>query len=498
MSYHDHVYTRGYLLANKEIPEAPQRWIRIPHLPDPWKLYVDPLLHYYRASQKESSVFAIGFFTSLRFPGEGPEKLTQRIASTLCQSQESFQSLIDSLQGHFAIFSFINDRVTVQSDAMAICPLFYYKGCGDLRCVSSHVRLTATAAKANPNLFSQPGYYKKNGSDQNFADTTSYQDVYRVPANLELDLSNQKVRRIYPRKQIKPWKVKDCALFLQKATANHLNVLLSESSPYSRVLVSITGGIDTRANLSLIKKYIPKLEFFTFDPPTVNQYSRHDLETVKTILELEGITNHKFIRSSKESVDPSLERILRSNTEFGYSSQVAQALFKTYGQQSATLHLRSSGYEIGRGYYRRSGYKKSNRTVDAAYCAYIMCQQHSVSAEVLDAYKNYWEETNCSCIAELGYDPLDLLVWEHRMSVWHSTIVQEHALTFESSVLINSRDLWNALISVAPRQRRHYKVFTSLIKANCPALRKIPVNGQPLVPSFKSHLYRLRKSLASK
>ncbi|MDO5741466.1 MAG: hypothetical protein Q4Q13_00795 [Vagococcus sp.] len=493
LNFDDYVFTRGYIIANEVLQDIPQRWKEVPGLPDPWKLYVDPLLHWRQSSGglannnsqgKSVQVVSIGFFTSLRYPGLGPEQLNDYLTAALIKSKESFQKLVDSLQGHFVIFAFKNGVLTAQSDAMAIYPLFYAQphATDSLRFVTSHVRLAAAIKKAPQNEFARPNFYKENGADQNFADTTSYEGIYRVSANLELNVTTGTVSRIFPRRKLRPLKVKQCVKLLENAAKNHLDILFSKESPYSRVLVSITGGIDTRTNLSLIKDYINKVSFFTFDPPSLNQYSEHDFATVREILKATNIKNHVFLPSSSEIVSPGLEAILRQNTEFSYSSEVAQSLLKTYGTTSDTLHLRSSGYEIGRGYYRKLGKTIPYHKVTAQDYMDLMCRYQARSPLVAEAYKSFWNKTNCDSIAQYGYDPLDLLLWEQKMSVWHSMIIQEHAVSFDSSVLINSRMLWDALISVPPRNRREITVFRQLIGRHLPELNLLPVNGKPIDP----------------
>ncbi|MDO5741455.1 MAG: hypothetical protein Q4Q13_00740 [Vagococcus sp.] len=482
-NYHDLVFRRGYLIVNQEIDCIPNRWIQITDIPAPWRAYVDPLLPLSRVTREQLQIIALGFFSSIHFPGKSPSFLLDKLAERYSDPHLNPQTLIDSFQGQFVLFIFQNNSLTAQSDAMALCPLFYYTGPRKIRIACSHVRLAADITGVTMNSFSSAGFYASNGSDQNFADTTSYHDLYRVPANLELNLNNASVNRIYPRELRHQITVQDAVEQLKTAAHNHIEVLLSNSSPYNRIIVSITAGIDTRTNLVLLKPYVDKLEFFTFDPPTLNKYSKYDLETVKQLIKLANIRNHTFIESNSEVVTPTMNTILRRTTEFRYSGKVAQALYKNYHNDPLTIHLRSSGYEIGRGYYRKSGYNTPNEFVGPEHYEQIICQGHTTTTSVTNAYEDFWRKTTCHQIAANDYDPLDLLVWEHRMSVWHSTIIQEHNLTFDSAVLINSRDIWDMLISVPPEKRPHAAVFRTLMRQEWPALEKIPVNGLPLLPT---------------
>ena len=65
---------------------------------------------------------------------------------------------------------------------------------------------------------------------------------------------------------------------------------------------------------------------------------------------------------------------------------------------------------------------------------------------------------------------------EHRMAAWHSLVLLESDIAFDTIAIINSREIFNLAMSIPKEVRIKNELINAIINMNCPSLLDIPIN----------------------
>jgi hypothetical protein len=128
-----------------------------------------------------------------------------------------------------------------------------------------------------------------------------------------------------------------------------------------------------------------------------------------------------------------------------------------------------SGKQLARSYLRRSSSKKFGA---------------GQRALIHRAFDEFFEATSFGAALELC-DPYDLFYWEHRMGAWHSQVVLESDVAFQSLSLFNSRAILGAMMSAPLEARVSSQNMRALIQEACPECLHEPLNPLPRRPLWR-------------
>lgn len=77
-----------------------------------------------------------------------------------------------------------------------------------------------------------------------------------------------------------------------------------------------------------------------------------------------------------------------------------------------------------------------------------------------------------------NYNYFDLFYWEHRMTLWHSLIVLESDMAYETHILYNNRVLLSKMLTAPYEVRESSEPFIKMIRDTWPELLNLPSNGK--------------------
>src|SRR5699024_9209679 len=214
---------------------------------------------------------------------------TEDILYNLLESS-NFHEELEYLNGRFVIIFVRGLKVYISTDAGGLKLVFYSK---QSNLVSSHEYMIKTLDQRyfNLNIKVNKEYRKC------FLDQTSFENVYKLSTNNELELGSLSTKRIFPLKNKGEATVDDIIIEMSRYI-DEINRWLQNQSNKK---FSLTGGIDSRVSLALAKPIVEEMDFFTYLRPlehivNKNRYDTYstDEKIVREIVENLRISHHFF------------------------------------------------------------------------------------------------------------------------------------------------------------------------------------------------------------
>ncbi|WP_129587590.1 hypothetical protein [Actinomyces minihominis] len=420
------------------------------------------------AVSHRSTCAIIGTAVDPRFPEHGEELIVESLSSS---STDEAQAILDRLIGRYAVvFESQEEGVRVQQDALGLRAV-YYSDQQYNPVVGSHMVLVAGQVHAPVNQFGAPGYLAEANETTYPGRSTGRLGVLRLTPNCELLGESQKIKRVFPRTQRVEISAVEAAAFTKNRVSQLLKALQARRV---RLLVSVTGGLDSRVTTSLIEERA-SATYFTYEVlfRPKNRADKHDVGTATEIAQRLGL-DYRVIKLESREVDPSLERDMVGNWPLQHSRALAQAY---RSELPPGVHIRSNGFEVGSSYWRRHGF--GDNELNAREMRRIASSKRGKSHASLDSFSEYINASAFTRVEELGYDPYDFFYWEIRMGSWLATALHESDIAHETVILINSREILDTLLSVPYADRVEDAVSKILLEQGDVELTEIPVNGVP-------------------
>lgn len=398
---------------------------------------------------------------------ELPHLDLQGIADHLGQSHLTRQQEVDKLVGRFALIQSGRDGdVKIQTDAIGMRSVFFSQS-GDSVIAGSHARLVAEALRGETKIRRRPFRWGYPGM------STPYATVYQLPPNSDLLLSDGTLQRFFPKTALPEIGIEeawDLAFDRARTTVRAL-------AERRKLLVSLTGGLDSRTTLAAVRDSWPILLFFTYNRGDLKH--RLDNAVAGDLSNLLGL-RHIVVRYAPRGGDPAMLDILRANTFLSHQQGVACAYHERFGE-GAFLHIRSNLLELFRSkLYVKPGKKRGlkdpcNAESMSALYSHSAKLTPERSGHVLPAFAHYIAASDYeSTIGNAS--PWDLYFVEHRMGAWHSAAVLESDLSFDTVIAFNSREILRHFMGIPQEIRCSSPHLDEKMKALLPEVRDIPIN----------------------
>ncbi|WP_226618612.1 hypothetical protein [Cytobacillus firmus] len=101
--------------------------------------------------------------------------------------------------------------------------------------------------------------------------------------------------------------------------------------------------------------------------------------------------------------------------------------------------------------------------------------------EVIKQFQEFIDITEFKYEKFYNYNYFDLFYWEHRMTLWHSLIVLESDMAYETHILYNNRVLLSKMLTAPYEVRESSELFIKMIRDTWPELLNLPINGKMYV-----------------
>jgi hypothetical protein len=387
------------------------------------------------------------------------------IAKHLAGRTADRQQEIDKLVGRFAVIQ-VNDAgdLRIQTDAIGLRSVFF-SVCDDGVIAGSHSRLVAEARgermRRRPFRWGYPGMQ------------TPYPTVRRLPANLELSLAHGTLHRFFPTTAIPEVAIEDA----WDVAFDRAGIVIAALARREKVLVSLTGGLDSRTTLAASRSSWPRLQFFTYNRGDVRQRVDNNVAAdLARILDL----RHSVVRYKNER-DPAMLRIVTENAFTSHQRRLACAYYRHFGEHRF-LHIRSNLLELGRAnlfykFSKRPRFSHGPGTARSMAGLYTLAAKlgRESSEHVMPAFEQYVAATDFE--STLGKaSPWDMYFVEHRMGAWQGGVVLESDISFNTVIAFNSREVVRYFMGVPQEIRCSSPHLRERLEALLPEVKDIPIN----------------------
>ena len=470
------LFARGFLLSapgdSTAISALPSFW-RSYDLGTRWRLHFDPQNQVERSVSEDGSleILILGYAIHSTNGKNGTE-LARHLLQAVESSNENFQSELDECAGRYLLVRRKDTELHIQQDAVGLRSVYYSAAWTHRALVASHDRIIARALGSASSPFGRPEYRKNNYLNASPGNMTLFNGVKRLTPNTELSTSAMQVKRVYPRFPAGTKNVEEAYHLLEKTVDTQLRWWNSHESGFENILMSLSGGFDSRSSLALIRPHLDDFTFFTYRREKLNKYNNHDARDTAELIEKFSL-NHQYLDLDEVEITAETKRAIITNTHFSNSAKVAQAYLDFMPEKA--LHIRSNAYEIVRAHYRKNGFHATHLHARAMQSIAYSGRNKDPFAEI--AFEQWRIEAEWPRVEELGYDPLDFFYWEYRMGAWLAPVLHESDMSSETAILINCRNLLDTMLSVPWQDRKMNSVFEQGICGRWPELAEVPING---------------------
>lgn len=463
------LYPFGFIFTDEKLilRNLPQSYV-MKKIIGEYYYYYDPKDEHRFLIHSNKFIIINGHFTHVGIENSfNDEELLEKLLYCYHKHYNEFLNLIDFIGGRYAIIIGDNENVEVFQDATGARSIYYMS---NYNVVSTHLNLI----KDNFNLEDDTLLYQLNKIKYSFF-STPYLNVKNLIPNHSLRFKDKSVKRFYPRVDNRFVSLEEDQKF-EIAEKLWKGQLKDYNEKYDELILSLTGGHDSRVLLAMSKEYKNKINYFTYSvEKNINnskfeKTAKLDEYIVKQIKNDIDI-NHKFIyiKDNQFSLSNAEEQIINKNTIKKHGRKLI-SFYNSFFPKDNTMHIRGNLLEIGRAIFY-DGTKPTDRI-----------KKHVLNKLKKRCNINSFEESTIyqninKAIKELSYDrekfkynQLDLYYWEIHMGQWFSEVLNETDSSFNTFLPFNMRAIIDISLSFSLEKRRNEYFFNELINRNYPIL----------------------------
>lgn len=401
------------------------------------------------------------------------EELIRHLFSTYYSDYNEFLDTLDFIGGRFLIIVGDSSNVTVFPDATNSRSTYYTT---EENVLASHVFLINDQFK-----------YDRAKINLRFCNTllnNARENIRNTVANYSFSLFDKKHTRFFPRENNKYTGLTEERKFelIERFWKKQLDFYFKTKD---NMVMSLTGGGDSRFSLALMKEHINEVEFFTYattsglDNSTYasRRLSKDDYIVKQIIQDLN--LNHKFFYFDEDDKKLSDEenRMLFKNTIGRHSAFMIPYIKKNYSNLPLN-HIRANLLEIGQTFYFLNEYKENH--IDSSRTAFKNVHRKYLNEDEDDSimdkmFDDYVEEMNYG-ENTFDYHILDLHYWEIKMGRWHTELINTHDSVFNTISPFNHRAMIDVTLSFPYEKRRDRYFQLEITNRNYPVLNFYGIN----------------------
>ncbi|WP_414047867.1 hypothetical protein ACMGE7_03860 [Macrococcus equi] len=448
-----------------------------PHLKDKhyltngFNLYTSRDINISSYETENGSAYLLGYAFDINIPNITPLEILKRV---LREELTASCHSINDLNGSFVIIKSTEDCIEIYSDAAGFRSPYYT---ADLSIVSSHDKLIG-------DIFGN----KKIHQRINALDYSRYKNVYKLVPSNKLILGQEKIR-IYPNPNLKHHRYQEI-LSEMKKHIKHLNLSLNKVN--NKLLVGITGGIDSKCTLALTKPLNKPVKTFTYmkdiysiQDKRARQIYKNDKVIVNRLVKNINL-DHELIEFNLNDVDKEYSKNMFEVTGTTFNHPVAEIFEKKYEKESDdVLQFRSVIFSNAKYDYPKTYIEKQMSMQDIyEYIHNKMLKNNSMEATI-NAADEYFKRTKTDITTDDYIELLDIIHIDSRMGNWHSQLIKETDRVMDFFNYLNDRKTLNMLLHLPVEVRRNHLFHKDLIDTYWPILNFFEENGTDTLYSLE-------------
>ncbi|WP_204181780.1 hypothetical protein [Staphylococcus sp. GDY8P152P] len=391
------------------------------------------------------------------------KELLVQLLNLYYNNYHDFLDLIDHIAGRYAILIGNKEEVEVFQDATGARSIYYMS---DFNVVSSHLNLIKDNFETiEESIVEQLTEYKFS-----FFSTT-LKNINTLIPNHSLKLIEKSVKRYFPRNinQYSLFKENDKFELVEKLWKEQLLVYRKK---YDKLILSLTGGYDSRVLLAMSKELKNEINYFTYtveqniDNTKFEKVAKLDEYIVKQLVNDLDI-NHQFIYIKEDdySLTEKEHKVMDKNSIKQHGRKLIP-FYNKHFKENNIIHVRGNLLEIGRAVFHDG----SNST-DRIKWHILKTLKNKIGVDEIETkvlnknIENALRELNYEGI-KYDFDSLDLYYWEVHMGKWFSEVLNETDSSFNTILPYNMRSIIEISLSFSLDERINDYFFNELINRN--------------------------------
>lgn len=380
-----------------------------------------------------------------------------------------FLDQLDRLAGRFVVFVDNIDGPSIYQDAAGARAVFYRPPVA-----ASHSALAGTApselAKDVAEVWKRT---LRHGKGVRYLPgiRAPHKDVWMLTPNTWLHVPDGTVTRFWPR--LPRVENPDVGALAEQA-AEIMSGTASAAARNWPLATSLTAGLDSRLALAACREVADRISFFShINSERPNRSHKVDLDIARDITGQLGLTHtvYELGEPAKGEEYNEFWKVWLSNMGI---VRGLPALMKGYVDNwpQGTLHLRSNVAEVGRVFYK-------GERLDSITSAALTWRWNAGMGDDPDcaaAFDEFCKVAQFTDEAMMGYDPLDLFYWEHRMGSWHAWLCIEADVAHDTFPIYSSRRLLEVMLAAPFEDRLNAVLFHRAIALMWPEIVQWPIN----------------------
>lgn len=436
-----------------------------------YHLYTSRDLRVSSYETSNGSAYLLGYAFDISKPNITPFEILKRV---LREKLSASSHSINHLNGSFVIIKSTADGVEIFSDAAGFRSPYYT---ADLSIVSSHDKLIG-------DIFGN----KKIISRTNVLDYSRYENVFKLVPSVKLTIGQEKMR-IYPNPILKHHRYQE-VLSEMKKHIKHLNLSLNKVN--NKLLVGITGGIDSKCTLALTKPLTKPVHTFTYmkdiysiQEKRARQIYKNDKVIVNRLTKNINL-DHEMIEFNLNDVDQTFSKNMFEITGTTFNHPIAEIFEEKYkNEDEDVLQFRSVIFSNAKYDYPKAYLEKEMSIKDIyEYIHYKMLKDESYENAVKEA-DAYFNRTMTNIQTNDFIELLDIIHIDSRMGNWHSQLIKETDRVMDFFNYLNDRQTLNLLLHLPVEVRRNHLFHKDLIDTYWPILNFFEENGTDTLYSLE-------------
>lgn len=463
-----HPYPRGFLIHEANTaPTVPAEWSTVTLGSSGWlfthdRLYT-PELVMIADTDQWVLVHGLCLHAGLEDVDVSP---AQHLAQMVQRGEIDFLEALDYLGGRHVILLGDSNGFKLFHDATGMRSVYFSP---ESSMVASHVHLITD---------SQSHVHRSDDQGRRAAiagwDRTHFVGITSLLPNHFLKVADWTVQRFYPR-EVNRFSDLSTAEKVQAFRGMWNREMHNLVATGSKLVMSLTGGADSRTSLALSMDHVNDIEMFTYTvaskgSSTWSKSMALDKQLVEEIKELVPV-EHRYFFFGKKNLPRSKEiaQLLKKNTTQKHGHWLVPHYANAFPEDDV-VHLRGNAYEIGRAYW---GTNEWNNNLEGLERLYRMRTKKDSGYEPEESRKtdfergmNTWEYN----VPLHGYHLWDIFYWEVRSGRWLAEILNETDIAFETCVPMNVRAMVEITLAFSIQERSDGFFFSELINSGCPVL----------------------------
>jgi len=307
------------------------------------------------------------------------------------------------------------------------------------------------------------------------------ESIYVLSENIRLNLLTGKVSRFYPGLMSyddKQLSVDEVSNLIINASKILLNDLIKKNKKLS---LSLTGGIDSRITLALVKialgNDLSNIQFWIYkntETPNYKLQDGFDGDVVITKILAKKLKLNHTLFNRNEFLNKNLKEFIANSLTY-YDALLISGI---HNNVKSDIELRSNNYEIGRAYYhsyyfvkrtyRDKKIAKENKLAHIYLAPILNFKEDNLFytperiKKVENIFFSFFKETEFFNATKY-IDELDLFYWEHRMGSWLPHVYLQSDILFDTLNLVNSWAILEALLNLPLEDRINAKVYKKIL-----------------------------------